>query len=242
VTRERRGWGPFSGGQLTAIILGLAFAVAVPVGAHAAVAGSNVFVTDDTSGKHAKVDASGNVGTLDSHLHSDIFGQLLTNDSHLKTDTGGGLKVAQQGPVTVNPNSAVVTTRRDAVNIRDILTTPPPGRSSVSNFSPVVSGVTYVHAANYGSCGLQLEFGVRPPGTTSTSFLTWRLLPDQNIDAELPLALEFTKVTVAAFGGCAFAWRSHRTGHAAVTGTSSSRRNPRIARVLLWEERLRLRL
>jgi len=52
--------GPFTGSQLTVIILGVTLAIAFPIGAWA-VTGSNVFVTDATSGKTAKVDATGHV-------------------------------------------------------------------------------------------------------------------------------------------------------------------------------------
>ena len=55
---EGRGWGPFSGGQLTAIILGVLVAIAFPVGAWA-VSGTTVFVTDAVSGTHAKVNSLG---------------------------------------------------------------------------------------------------------------------------------------------------------------------------------------
>jgi hypothetical protein len=55
--REGRGWGPFSGGQLTAIVLGIVLAVAFPVGAWA-ISGTTVFVTDNVSGKTAAVNAS----------------------------------------------------------------------------------------------------------------------------------------------------------------------------------------
>src|ERR1700680_4478987 len=56
--REGRGWGPFSGGQLTAIILGVLAAIAFPVCAWA-VSGTTVFVTDAVSGTHAKVNSLG---------------------------------------------------------------------------------------------------------------------------------------------------------------------------------------
>jgi hypothetical protein len=61
IAAARRGWGPFSGGQLTAIILGIVIAIAFPVGAFAVVSGSNTFVTDATSGVTAKVDEAGQV-------------------------------------------------------------------------------------------------------------------------------------------------------------------------------------
>jgi hypothetical protein len=61
--REGRGWGPFSGGQLTIIIVAICVMVMLPVGAFAVVSGSNVFVTDATSGVQAKVNASGELQT-----------------------------------------------------------------------------------------------------------------------------------------------------------------------------------
>ena len=57
-----RGLGPFSGRQLTAIILTLLVVVGFPVGAFA-VTGSSVFITDHTSGAHAVVDSQGNLAT-----------------------------------------------------------------------------------------------------------------------------------------------------------------------------------
>ena len=58
-----RGFGPFSGGQLTLIIVTVVVMVGLPVGAFAVVKGSNSFITDATSGKHAKVSASGQLAT-----------------------------------------------------------------------------------------------------------------------------------------------------------------------------------
>jgi hypothetical protein len=68
--RDCKGWGPFSGGQLTAIILGITIAIAFPVGAWA-VTGSNSFITDATSGAHAKVDGKQNVNTA---IHDSVSG------------------------------------------------------------------------------------------------------------------------------------------------------------------------
>jgi hypothetical protein len=61
-TKQRRGLGPFNGTQLTVIICVIVAAVAIPVGA-SAVTGSNTFVTDATTGTHAKVDSTGNLQT-----------------------------------------------------------------------------------------------------------------------------------------------------------------------------------
>jgi hypothetical protein len=58
--RDGRGLGPFSGGHLTIIVVTLMIVVAFPFAAFA-VTGNNVFITDFTSGAHAKVDSGGNV-------------------------------------------------------------------------------------------------------------------------------------------------------------------------------------
>src|ERR1700688_3251616 len=58
IRSEVRGWGPFSGGQLTAIIVTLAIVIGFPVAAFA-VTGSSVFVTDAHTGAHAAVNAAG---------------------------------------------------------------------------------------------------------------------------------------------------------------------------------------
>src|SRR2546421_5985085 len=58
--REGRGFGPFTSGHLTIIVVTLVIVVAFPFAAFA-VTGSNVFITDATSGAHAKVDSGGHV-------------------------------------------------------------------------------------------------------------------------------------------------------------------------------------
>jgi len=59
---DGRGLGPFTSTQLTTIIVTLLILVAFPFAAFA-VTGSNVFVTDATSGARAKVDSLGNLQT-----------------------------------------------------------------------------------------------------------------------------------------------------------------------------------
>jgi hypothetical protein len=60
--RDGRGFGPFTSGHLTIIMVTLLIVVAFPFAAFA-VTGSNVFVTDATSGTRAKVDSLGNLQT-----------------------------------------------------------------------------------------------------------------------------------------------------------------------------------
>jgi hypothetical protein len=82
--REGRGLGPFSGGQLTIIIVTLAVVMGFPFAAFA-VTGSNVFVTDATSGTHAKVDAKNNLQTA---IHDPVSSTAAT------VDTSGNLHVS----------------------------------------------------------------------------------------------------------------------------------------------------
>ena len=51
-------WGPFSGAQLTVIIVAIAVMVMLPVGAFA-VSGTNSSITDAVSGKQASVNTNG---------------------------------------------------------------------------------------------------------------------------------------------------------------------------------------
>jgi hypothetical protein len=59
-----RHFGPFSGAQLTIIIVVITFVVGFPFAAFA-VTGSNTFVTDASTGARAKVDGSGQLGVAD---------------------------------------------------------------------------------------------------------------------------------------------------------------------------------
>lgn len=61
--RAARGLGPFTGRQLTVIIVTAMLVVGLPVGAYASITGSNVFVTDKVSGAHASVSSTGNLQT-----------------------------------------------------------------------------------------------------------------------------------------------------------------------------------
>jgi hypothetical protein len=81
---EGRGLGPFTCGHLTIIIVTSVIVVAFPFAAYA-VTGSNIFITDFTSGAHAKVDSKSNLNTA---IHDatagtaakvNASGQLLTS-------------------------------------------------------------------------------------------------------------------------------------------------------------------
>jgi hypothetical protein len=85
--RAGRGLGPFTGGQLTVIVMTFAVLLLVPIGAWA-VTGSNIFVTDATSGTRAKVDSTGNL-------------QTKTNAVTTELKSGSGVPVAASGTVLV---------------------------------------------------------------------------------------------------------------------------------------------
>ena len=76
---KRRGLGPFTGGQLTAIIIAGVVAIGFPVGAFAAVSGSNAFITDHTSGVHASVTSQGSLqaATIPQEGSVDLIGEAL---------------------------------------------------------------------------------------------------------------------------------------------------------------------
>jgi hypothetical protein len=134
--RQGRGWGPFSGGQLTAIVITLAIVIGFPVAAFA-VTGSNSFITDFTSGAHAKVDAKKNVNTA---IHD------ATSGVAAKVDSLGRQLALVAGSVTVNgvtrPAKPVdlFTTTRDIVSCTTI--EPPAGTALV---------VTSIGITNYST-------------------------------------------------------------------------------------------
>jgi len=124
--RDSKGLGPFSGGQLTIIIVTFAVLLLFPIGAWA-LTFSNVAITDPGGVNQAKVDSGKNLHTaiadpggvnvakvdaknnLNTAIHDagtgtaakvDANGNLLTKDNHLTNNASGALKVAQQGTIT----------------------------------------------------------------------------------------------------------------------------------------------
>jgi hypothetical protein len=91
--RAGRGWGPFSGAQLTIVICVVAVTILLPVSAFAVVSGSNSFVTDATTGKQAQVDAKNNLKTA---VHDAVSGTAA------KVNALGQQLAAVTGTVTVN--------------------------------------------------------------------------------------------------------------------------------------------
>jgi hypothetical protein len=124
MSRSGRGWGPFSGGQLTTMVCVIVAAVAFPVAA-SAVTASKVFVTDATSGTTAKVSTAGAVsvaGSVTSKLKGSTSGnkaevtnaqQLLTAEAPLSASvTGTMLALAQSTEPVLNLSSghAIIVT------------------------------------------------------------------------------------------------------------------------------------
>ena len=77
--QPRRGLGPFTGGQLTAIVIACVVAIGFPAGAFAAIASSNVFITDRATGAHASVSRLGNLqtATIPQEGSVDAIGEAL---------------------------------------------------------------------------------------------------------------------------------------------------------------------
>ena len=87
--RATRGLGPFSGGQLTTIIVVIVIAVVLPVGAWA-VSGTTVFVTDGTSGVKAKVTSTGQLQTHNNGTQTVSGTVTEASPSALVTEYGLG--------------------------------------------------------------------------------------------------------------------------------------------------------
>jgi hypothetical protein len=86
-------WGPFTGRQLTTMFVVLIAAIAVPVGATAAVSGSSVFVTDAKSGVHAGVDATGSVKVRLSNPNGAPGNQFSLPPAQLSLSPAGSVLV-----------------------------------------------------------------------------------------------------------------------------------------------------
>jgi hypothetical protein len=96
MSTDKRGWGPFSGGQLTTMFCVIVAAIAFPVAA-SGVAGSEVFVTDAASGARAAVSSKGAVS---------VAGAVTANDASPKNLYRSQVSVDSAGvwaPVAVPP-------------------------------------------------------------------------------------------------------------------------------------------
>jgi len=82
--REGKGWGPFSGAQLTVIIVTFAVLLLAPVGAWA-VSGSSVFITDAHSNTHAAVNSSGQLQTHPNGTQA-VTGSVTVNGATRPAD------------------------------------------------------------------------------------------------------------------------------------------------------------
>jgi hypothetical protein len=105
--REGRGLGPFTSGHLTIIVVTLVILLTFPFAAYA-VTGNNVFVTDASSGLHAKVDAKNNLNT---GIHDPV------NGTAARVNSFGQLTTAASGTVSARdalPTNPIVITPRQA--------------------------------------------------------------------------------------------------------------------------------
>jgi hypothetical protein len=126
-TEGDRGWGPFTGRQLTTIICVGLVTILFPVGAWA-VSGSNVFVTDIHSGDHAAVNSAG---------------QLQTHPNGTQT-VAGSVTAAVSGSVTATPSPPSAMYHEFAGgNVNDCIpiATAPVGEATVLTSIHVTAGV-----------------------------------------------------------------------------------------------------
>jgi len=173
MSKTGRGWGPFSGAQLTTMVCVIVAAVAFPVAA-SAVTGSNVFVTDATSGKTAKVSTAGAVsvsGVVTSKLQGSASGNKVeaTKDQQLLT--------------TEASPSSYYTAAAASVSSPTLIATPPAGDAlilkslQVSTFESTSTDpyVQFFLQATGSGCALvgrtALQFLDVPSGANAVSVL-----------------------------------------------------------------------
>jgi hypothetical protein len=170
---RRRGLGPFSGGQLTAIIVTIAVMIMLPVGAWAVVTGSNVFVTDAVSGKQASVNTSG---------------QLLTAENATSV-------VIASGSSSVSPNGNALLFVNGNVSAYDDLriyvneTGAPPNHVVIHALSKAGSVnatldqwtmTTNSETRRYETPGITLTLAAYNFDTVNTTTVTWTLVGRPN--------------------------------------------------------------
>jgi hypothetical protein len=191
-TRQRRngrGLGPFTSGHLTIIVVTVLIVVAFPFAAFA-VTGSNVFVTDATSGVRAKVDSKQN---LQSAIHD--------------ATSGVGAKVDASGKLTVGDGSGSLTVDgtvndRPALPSKPIVILPQIASSSGTTiYGPVskpfaIGSLTLTEGC--GNLGFFFLYSVTSPG--GTAHLETVAVPAlQTVQLTFPIPL----VTTPPAGGTA---------------------------------------
>ena len=123
-----RGWGPFSGTQLTVMIVTFAIVISFPFAAFA-VTGNRVFVTDSTSGKTAAVNASRQLSVNGVVSGAITATQTPPNSAWNEKPDGPAFGLVleankcQNASVAVPKGKALVVTSIDAELFSD--TTPP---------------------------------------------------------------------------------------------------------------------
>jgi hypothetical protein len=121
---EAKRWGPFTGRQLTTIIVAVILgAIAVPITANATSTGDDVVITDPTANpeQYAKV-TGGKLQVGDNHLKTDILGNLRVAASYGNVTA----RAAQPGDAvnsSVIPIGTVVTTIASAPSDKAVVIT-----------------------------------------------------------------------------------------------------------------------
>jgi hypothetical protein len=119
--RGGRGWGPFSGGQLALVVCVVAVVVGFPVAATAVISGSNVFVTNATTGTHAVVNSLGQL----SVAATGSVTATPTPPSASYTKIGGASEASGCNAVTVAvPAGKALIVTSITVDMRSVTTGP----------------------------------------------------------------------------------------------------------------------
>lgn len=163
--RPGRGLGPFTGAQLTVLILALVLAVAFPMGAWA-VSGSNTFVTDALTGVHAKVDGKNNLFTSLRDASSGV---------PAKVDASGNLRATVNGAVTVTGPVRSAPKAGNTFTQTAFAYTYVPTQSCIYVFKPkndvvasVITSIEFVQVNGTGSWADTEVHAVTVPGALNT--------------------------------------------------------------------------
>jgi len=186
---KRKGLGPFSGAHLAAMVIALIVAVAFPFAAFA-VTGTNSFVTDATSGVHAKVDAKQNLATA---MHDpttgvgakvNAFGQLATSSAVTGSVTATSNSPSEEYNFTNNANQQLPNF---CANITPAV---PAGKALVATSISVG-----VNQATTGPVDTWLEAGTpsTPCGVTAGIFIAYAIQsnPIGTMQFNLPSGVAF---------------------------------------------------
>jgi hypothetical protein len=171
--RQGRGLGPFTSGHLTIIVVALVIAVAFPFAAFA-VTGSNVFVTDATSGARAKVDSLGELQTKANATTVELKSGNAISLAGGNNTIVPSLDVSKQGQIRVtvgNSSLSASSVRIDLIHIEN----PGPNGSAIDGFDSFTVPIGGNVSRLYGAPGRTITVNAFPTNGQSGSAISFTI-------------------------------------------------------------------